>query len=110
MVGVDRDIKKRWMVFALVNLLLVILIFGALIAGFGAYVATAQRSAVRDGVRGYAEELAALGAEEVRAAMNGGSAQVFGSPEYCFALYTVTSGSVMIETADEFLSINAPAL
>ena len=33
MVGVDRDIKKRWMVFALVNLLLVILIFGALIAG-----------------------------------------------------------------------------
>lgn len=110
MVGVDRDIKKRWMVFALVNLLLVILIFGALIAGFGAYVATAQRSAVRDGVRGYAEELAALGAEEVRAAMNGGSAQVFGSPEYRLALYTVTSGSVMIETADEFLGINAPAL
>ena len=60
MVGVDRDIKKRWMVFALVNLLLVILIFGALIAGFGAYVATAQSSAVRDAVRGYAEGLAAL--------------------------------------------------
>ena len=39
MVNVDRDIKKRWMVFALVNLALVVLIFGALLAGFAAYAA-----------------------------------------------------------------------
>ena len=57
MVNVDRDIKKRWMVFALVNLALVVLIFGALLAGFAAYASVAQRDAVRDGVKGYAEAL-----------------------------------------------------
>ena len=96
MVSVDRDIKKRWMVFALVNLLLVILIFGALIAGFGAYVAVEQRDILRDGVRDYAESLASLGVDGIRAAMSGNSALVMDSPEYRFALYTVSGGSVMI--------------
>lgn len=108
--NVDRDIKKRWMVFALVNLALVILIFGALIAGFGAYVATAQRDAVREGARDYAHDLAILGAEGVRAAIDGGSALTVDTPEYLFALYTVTGGRVIFETADEFLELNAPAL
>ena len=110
MVSVDRDIKKRWMVFALVNLLLVILIFGALIAGFGAYVAVEQRDILRDGVRDYAESLASLGVDGIRAAMSGNSALVMDSPEYRFALYTVSGGSVMIETEDDFLERNAPTL
>lgn len=110
MVSVDRDIKKRWMVFALVNLLLVILIFGALIAGFGAYVAVEQRDILRDGVRDYAESLASLGVDDIRAAMSGNSALVMDSPEYRFALYTVSGGSVMIETADEFIDVNRPSL
>lgn len=110
MVSVDRDIKKRWMVFALVNLLLVILIFGALIAGFGAYVAVEQRDILRDGVRDYAESLASLGVDGIRAAMSGNSALVMDSPEYRFALYTVSGGSVMIETEDDFLERNAPIL
>ena len=110
MVSVDRDIKKRWMVFALVNLLLVILIFGALIAGFGAYVALAQRDEIRDGVRAYASDLASLGVDGIRTAMTGNSALVMDSPEYRFALYTVSGGSVMIETADEFIERNSPVL
>ena len=110
MVNVDRDIKKRWMVFALVNLALVVLIFGALLAGFAAYAAVAQRDAVRDGVKGYAEALASLGVDGIRGAMSGNSAMVMDSPEYRFALYTVSGGSVMIETVDEFLERNDPAL
>ena len=110
MVNVDRDIKKRWMVFALVNLGLVILIFGALIAGFGAYVATEQRDQLRDGVREYAQELAALGYDELRSVINSNSALTLDAPEYRFALYTVTGGDVMIETSDDFLSNNSPSL
>lgn len=110
MVNVDRDIKKRWMVFALVNLALVVLIFGALLAGFAAYAAVAQRDAVRDGVKGYAEALASLGVDGIRGAMSGNSAMVMDSPEYRFALYTVSGGSVMIETVDEFLERNDPVL
>ena len=110
MVSVDRDIKKRWMVFALVNLLLVLLIVGALIAGFVAYVATSQREVLRDGVRDYAEAIASLGVDGVRGAMTGSSALVMDSPEYRFALYTVSGGSVMIETTDDFLERNAPIL
>lgn len=110
MVRVDRDIKKRWLLFALINLVLILLVFGSLIAGFGVYVATAQQNAVRDGVRAYAEDLAARGVAEIKSTLGESSVALYDSPEYYFALYTVTGGNVMIETADEFIDVNRPSL
>lgn len=88
--------------------MLILLVFGSLIAGFGVYVATAQQNAVRDGVRAYAEDLAARGVAEIKNTLGESSATLYDSPEYYFALYTVTGGNVMIETADEFIDVNRP--
>ena len=89
MVRVDRDIKKRWLLFALINLVLILLVFGSLIAGFGVYVATAQQNAVRDGVRAYAEDLAARGVAEIKSTLGESSGALYDSPEYYFATSTV---------------------
>lgn len=110
MVRVDRDIKKRWLLFALINLVLILLVFGSLISGFGVYISTEQQDAVRDGVRSYAVGIAALGVAEIKDMLGGSTSALYGSPEYYFALYTVTDGNVMIETADEFIDVNRPAL
>ena len=109
MVKVNRDIKRRWLVFALINLVLLLLVFGSLMAGFGVYVSTAQSDAVHDGAKAHAEELGSLGVDGIKSAF--ANVNFFnGSPEYYAALYTVTSNGVMIETADEFIDINRPAL
>ena len=110
MVSVDRDIKKRWLTFALINLMLVLLLFGSLMAGFAVYSTTEQRNEMRDGVREFAESLASKGADAIRRSMKGDGALLYDAPEYFVALYTVTGGSVMIETADEFIERLSPAL
>ena len=45
---IDRDIKKRWLTFSLINFAIVVLLFGALLAGFAAYAFSAERGELED--------------------------------------------------------------
>lgn len=55
---IDRDIKKRWLTFSLINFAIVVLLFGALLAGFAAYAFSAERGELEDSAEAYAARLA----------------------------------------------------
>lgn len=111
MLKLDKDIKKRWLQFALINFALVTVIFGALLAGFSAYVVTAQQSETENAVREYAQALSSLGADELRAVASGQNTFIEADPSFMFALYTLRDdGSVGIASPYAFLTENTPAL
>ena len=82
----DKDIKKRWFSFAFFNLAFIILIFGALIAGFSVYAVNAQTDALRDDVREYAEMLSTKTRSELEAACEDGLPFEENRPNLSFAL------------------------
>lgn len=112
MVKIDKDIRKRWLKFALINLALAVLVFGALTAGFSAYSVTAQRRILKEEIRGYADELLALGTDELESfCRTGGEGGLLGDPFMAAALYTVRDdGSVSLASHSEIIDFYKPAL
>ena len=110
MFKLDKDIRKRWLQFALVNFALVTVIFGALLAGFSAYVVTARQTETENAVRDYAQSLSSLGVAELRRLAAGQSTFIEADPSFMFALYTMRDdGSVGIAAPYVYLTENTPA-
>lgn len=111
MIKIDKDIKKRWLTFALVNFVLTVLIFGAVLAGFSAYVVMAQRSQLETGALAYAQELASLGKDKLTLITSEDVAYIDENPSFSFALYTVRNdGSIGIASDERFIENNTPVL
>lgn len=112
MVGMDKDIRKRWLRFALINFALVVLIFGALVAGFAVYAVTAQQRILKNSVRDYADELRALGIDEIESMCREGTEAGWREdPAMIVALYTVRdNGSVSLTSRSETIVYYNPAL
>ena len=111
MIKIDKDIKKRWLTFALVNFVLTVLIFGAVLAGFSAYVVMAQRSQLETGALAYAQELASLGKDKLTLITSEDAAYIDENPSFSFALYTVRNdGSIGIASDERFIENNTPVL
>ena len=111
MVKTDKDIKKRWLTFALVTFVLIVLLFGAIFAGFAASVITAQRNELENGMHDYASELRGLGVDELRRVCAEQTVYIDENPSYLYALYTLRDdGSVGIATPSDFLKTNTPSL
>lgn len=108
---IDRDIKKRWLTFSLINFAIVVLLFGALLAGFAAYAFSAERGELEDAAEAYAASLAALGGEHLRAVCQGDRAYISSDPAFMFALYEVRAdGSVGMSSPYDFVLSELPAL
>ena len=105
----DKDIKKRWFSFAFFNLAFIILIFGALIAGFSVYAVNAQTDALRDDVREYAEMLSTKTRSELEAACEDGLPFEENRPNLSFALYVRRSdGSLGMVSDSAFITDSNP--
>lgn len=111
MVKIDKDIKKRWLTFALVNFVLTVLIFGAVLAGFSAYIVLTQRTELEKSAVAYADELAAYGTEKLQMMCAGYTSYIDENPAFSYALYSVrTDGSIGIASNDRFIETNSPSL
>lgn len=107
----DKDIKKRWFSFVFFNLAFIILIFGALIAGFSVYAVNAQTDALRDDVREYAEMLSTKTRSELEAACEDGLPFEENRPNLSFALYVRRSdGSLEMVSDSTFITDSNPPL
>ena len=111
MLKLDKDIKKRWFSFAFFNIAFIILIFGALIAGFSVYAVNAQTDALRYDVREYAEMLSTKTRSELEAACEDGLPFEENRPNLSFALYVRRSdGSLGMVSDSAFITDSNPPL
>lgn len=111
MFTLDKDIKKRWLTFVFVNLALILLIFGALMAGFAAYVTKAQSGALKDDIKEFAEALAAKTRSELELACENGLPFAEDRPNLSFALYVLReNGSLGMVSNSTFISGCNPEL
>lgn len=113
MIKIDKDMRKRWLLFTLLNMLILMLVFGALIAGFVAFAANADRRMLEDSVVDYASVLKQYSFKELSDACKGDSylSVDANNPGVSFGIYTVRGdGSYSFSSKDVFLSANSPQI
>lgn len=110
---IEGDIKKRWLMLALVNMVLLLVVYGAIMIGFGFFAVDADRRMVEDGASAYGEQLAARDVDELLAACEGKgvAAAAIENPNYIYAVYTARSnGGYEIKSNSAFIENAAPVI
>ena len=109
---IDRDIKKQWILFALVNMVILIMVFGAFIAGYVVFSARAAQNELSDGLAEYAQTLKKYDLQELLAACSDDSGILDAdNPQYSFGVYVVRGdGSYGFYSNDDYLVKNNPEI
>lgn len=111
MFKLDKDIKKRWLTFVFVNLALILLVFGALMAGFAVFAFRAQTNALKEDLREFARALASETKDELELACENGLPFEDDRPNFSFALYVRRdNGSLGMTSNSTFISGYNPEL
>jgi len=111
-VKINKDIRKKVTVYFLSNMLLLFIVFGALMGGFVAVTATADKKAIENGIGNYAETLKQLSLSELLDICEGSSGRVeLQNPFYSFGIYTVRGDNTYeFYSGDDFLNANNPRI
>lgn len=109
-IKIDKDIRKLLLLYMLANMLLLIIVFGALMGGFVAVTANANVKAVENGVAEYAEVLKQFSKTELIDLCNGNANRVeLQNPSYSFCVYVMRGDSTYeFYSWDAFLQANNP--
>jgi len=109
---IDRDIRKQWILFALINMMILIVVFGAFIAGYVVFGTGAAERELKKGLEEYAQTLKKYDLQELLVACTSESGNLdANNPSYSFGVYVVRGdGSYGFYTNDQFLAQNAPEI
>lgn len=109
---IDRDIKKQWILFALVNMVLLIIVFGAFIAGYVVFGTQSAEKELKNGLEEYANTLKKYDLQVLMDACSGESGILDAdNPSYSFGVYVVRGdGSYGFYSNDAFLVKNSPEI
>lgn len=112
MFKLDKNIRKRLLSYIIANMLLLLVVFGALMAGFVVFAARADVKAVENGASAYAAQLKACTLEELMDLCQGSISRAdLENPAYSFGIYTVRGdNSYGFYCKDAFLVQNNPSI
>ncbi len=110
----DGDIKKRWVRLSLINMFMLLVVFGLFMTGFGIFAASADSATVKSDIKEYAQSLLKYSEDELRAALADGSGLPFGedmNPNFSFGIYKErVNGTYELLVKDDFLEREQPPI
>lgn len=112
MFKLDKNIKKRWLSFILPNMLILLLVFGAILIGYGAVATKANDDALRSGVKDYVDILKGYSYEQLLDICEGKTHVIaVDNPQFKFGVYSQRGdGSFGFATNDSYLNRVEPTI
>lgn len=111
---IDRYIKRRWFIHALINMAIIIVAFGALMVGFGAFSVDSDKRSLEKHLTSYAKTLSETPMDTLLAVCDGSyttAGTEFDNPGIMFAVYAAReNGSFALYTKYDFISKTQPVL
>ncbi len=109
---IDKDIRKQLLTYIFANMLLLLVVFGALMGGYVAFATQADIKAVEKGVGEYTSFLKQYSLNELIAICDGDVTSVeLQNPTYSFGVYRLRAdNSYEFYSKDEFLKANSPRI
>lgn len=112
MAKLDKNLKKQWLIFTLINTLLLIAVLGAFMAGFVVFSARSTENAMKKGIAEYAATLKKNNLQSLLDACQSESGNLdANNPAYDFGIYVVRSdGSYGFYSKNGYLVKNSPII
>jgi len=112
MAKLDKNLKKQWLIFTLINTLLLIAVLGAFMAGFVVFSARSTENAMKKGIAEYAATLKKNDLQSLLDACQSESGNLdANNPAYDFGIYVVRSdGSYGFYSKNDYLVKNSPII
>ncbi len=109
---IDKDIRRLLITYTLVNMLLLLIIFGALLGGYVAVTAKAGEKAVQNDAGAYASVLKQYTLDEILKMCKGDAVSVeLGNPSYMFGVYSMRGDNTYeFHSKFSFLNVNEPKI
>lgn len=109
---IDKDIRKQLLIYTFANMLLLLVVFGALMGVYVAVASQADVKAIEDGVKEYTAFLKQYSLNELIAICDGDITGVeLQNPMYSFGVYRLREdNSYEFYSGDGFLKANSPRI
>lgn len=112
MLKFDRDIRKRWLSFVLLNMIIIMLVFGTILAVYGVVTTNANNSAIAEELKQYSLQLKQYPLEKLEDYCDGKSQNIdIIHPTFSFGIYIVRGdNSYAFKSKNDFLEANSPSI